>query len=437
MVQILGPPCREPISTAKALVFMPNLTREFAYLLLIFGLMVIPRIMQRFRIPAPITSFGLGMAATLFIGSFSQDVTLSLLSTLGISSLFLFAGLEVDVDDFRVSKWPLLWHLTLRALVLLGMIYFGIDLFGFSWQVSALLALAVVTPSTGFILDTLPSLDITEEERYWVRMKAISGELFALVVLFIALQSGSVVTLAWSASALAGMIIGVPLLFIWLGKTVIPHARGSEFSLLLMVGVIAAYLTYKLGVYYLVGAFLTGFVAKMLKKRMPLLASNDNLHAIRMFASFFVPFYFFYAGMGVPSGALTGDALLLGVAITVAALPFRVGFMWTQRRFIKGESVMSSLRVATALTPTLIFTLVLAGILRERFGITDSLYGALLVYAGLVTMLPALLMSKVVDYDFLPGDSNDPIAPVAPPAPATPAEMPVLTANEAQPGTGS
>jgi len=403
---------RDTPNLTKASIFMPHLTREFAYLLLIFGLMVIPRIMQRFRIPAPVTSFGLGMAAALFLGSFSQDVTLSLLATLGISSLFLFAGLEVDVDDFRRGKWPLLWHLALRSLVLTALVYLAMNFFGFTWQVSALLALAVVTPSTGFILDTLPMLDINDDERYWIRMKAISGELFALIVLFVVLQSGTLETLAWSTTALTAMIICLPLLFIWLGKTVIPHARGSEFSLLLMVGVIAAYLTYKLGVYYLVGAFLTGFVAKMLRKRLPMLASDENLHAIRMFASFFVPFYFFYKGMGVPSGALTLDSLMLGVGITLVALPFRVGTVWTQRRFIKGETVMGSLRVATALTPTLIFTLVLASILRERFQIPDTLYGALLIYAGMSTILPAMLMTKPVDFDLLPEENPAPELPV-------------------------
>jgi Kef-type K+ transport system membrane component KefB len=239
-----------------------------------------------------------------------------------------------------------------------------------------------------------------------------NSELFALIVLFVVLQSGSLETLAWSTAALTGMIIGVPLLFIWLGSAVIPHARGSEFSLLLMVGVVAAYLTYQLGVYYLVGAFLAGFVAKMLKKRLPMLASDDNLHAIQMFASFFVPFYFFYKGMGVPSGALTQDALILGVAITLVALPFRVSVVWTQRRFIKGETVMSSLRVATALTPTLIFTLVLASILRERYQISDTLYGALLIYAGMSTILPAILMKKPVDFDMLPGENTTSDLPI-------------------------
>jgi Kef-type K+ transport system membrane component KefB len=382
---------------------MPVLTQEVAYLLLIFGLMVVPRVMQRIRIPAPISSFGLGMVAAIFLGSFSQDVTLSLLATLGISSLFLFAGLEVDLDDFSRGKWPLLRHIVFRALSLAGLTYLITHFFDFSWQIGALLSLALVTPSTGFILDTLPALELTDDERYWVRMKAVTGELLALFVLFVVLQSGSLETLAWSSGALLAMILVLPFLFIWLGRVVIPHARGSEFSLLLMVGVIAAFLTYKLGVYYLVGAFLAGFIAKLLRKRMPKLASDENLHAIQMFASFFVPFYFFYKGMGVPVGALTLDALLLGVAITLAALPIRIGLLWTQRRLIQGETAMGSLRVATALVPTLIFTLVLASILRERYHISDVLYGALLIYAGMSTMLPAFFMTKPVDIDMLPG----------------------------------
>lgn len=382
---------------------MTFVSKEIAYLLLIFGLMVIPRVLQRFRLPAPLTSFGLGMGATFLLGALAQDDTLSLLATLGISSLFLFAGLEIELDEFKRGKWPLLGHLALRSLALLVLVFLATSLFAVSWQVAALLALAVLTPSTGFILDTLSGLGLKEDERYWVRIKAVSSELLALVVLFVVLQSDSLPRLAWSGAALAAMVIGLPLFFMALGRAVIPHARGSEFSLLLMVGVLAAYLTYQLGVYYLVGAFLAGFIARLLRQRMPMLASDENLHAIQMFASFFIPFYFFYKGMGVPQGALTLEALLLGVGLTVVALPLRVGTVWLQRRFIKGESAMGSLRVAAALTPTLIFTLVLAGILRERYHIPDTWYGALLIYAGLSTMLPSLVLAKSVDFDVFVG----------------------------------
>ena len=51
--------------------------------------------------------------------------------------------------------------------------------------------------------------------------------------------------------------------------------------------------------YYLVGAFIAGLVARLLHQRM--LASHENLHALRLFASFFVPFYFFNAGTRCPA----------------------------------------------------------------------------------------------------------------------------------------
>ena len=382
---------------------MPIVTSEVAFLLLIFGLMVIPRALQRFRIPAPLTSFGLGMVAAMFLATFVQDDTLALLATLGISSLFLFAGLEIDLDDLRRGKWPLLGHLVVRSISLAAVGYGAMHFFGFAWQVAALLALALLTPSTGFILDTLSGLGLKEEERYWVTIKAVGGELLALLLLFVVLQSGSAQTMALSSAALLAMIVGLPLLFLLLGRVVAPHAPGSEFSLLVMVGLIAAYLSYQLGVYYLMGAFLAGFTARLLRRRLPLMASDENLHAIQMFASFFVPFYFFHKGLDVPTGALTWKALGLGLLLTAVTLPLRTGSVWVQRRFIRGESSLGSLRVATALTPTLIFTLVLATLMRERFQVSDTLYGALLVYAGISTILPSLVLAKAMDFDAFAG----------------------------------
>jgi Kef-type K+ transport system membrane component KefB len=377
---------------------MPVLPRELIYLLLIVGLIIVPRVLQRYRIPAPLTSFGFGMAAALMIGGFEHNDTLALLATLGISSLFLFAGLEIELEDLQRGRWPLLGHLVLRSMTLAGASWLAMQVLGFSWQVAALLALALLTPSTGFILDTLPALGLDEQERYWVKIKAIGGELLALLTLFVVLQSGTATHLLGSSAALLAMIVGLPMLLTLLVRVVVPHAPGSEFSLLVMVGLISAYCTYQLGVYYLVGAFLAGFIARLLRQRLPRLASHENLHAIQMFASFFVPFYFFHKGLSVPGGALTLDALWLGLAFTLVVLPLRVGMLWLQRRFVKGETALGSLRVAVALTPTLIFTLVLATILRERFQIPDALYGGLLFYAGASTLVPSLVLARSVDF---------------------------------------
>src|SRR3546814_3986686 len=124
----------------------------------------------------------------------------------------------------------------------------------------------------------------------------------------------------------------LPILFIAFGRWIVPHAPGSEFSLLVMVGFLAAFITYKLGVYYLVGAFIAGLIARLLRIRMPRLASNDNIHALRLFATFFVPFYFFHAGTLVSRDALSWEALGLGLVITAVVLPLRIGTVWLQRR---------------------------------------------------------------------------------------------------------
>lgn len=375
------------------------MNQDVIYLLLIFALLVIPRAVQRFSVPAPLTCLLFGIGAVLWLGDGAHDAVVNLLAILGISSLFLFAGLEVDLAQLRKGLWPLLLHLLIRSATLMGVAWLAWHYAGLSWQAAGLLALALLTPSTGFIMDSLAQLGLNEEERFWVTSKAIAGELLALVAMFVVMQANDPVQLGLSSLVLAAMLVGLPLLFIGLGRWVAPHAPGSEFSLLVMVGMLAAYITYWLGVYYLVGAFIAGLVARLLQRRMPLLASHDNLHALRLFSSFFVPFYFFNAGTHVPGDALSLEALGLGVLITLVVLPLRLAVIVLQRRMVFGESLRSSLRVALALSPTLIFTLVLAGIMREHFAVPPVLYGALLFYAAVTTLLPSLVFRKALDVD--------------------------------------
>ena len=80
----------------------------FIYLAVVFGLLVIPRALQRFRLPAPLTCFAFGIIVAGFFKPLINDSVISYLSTLGIAALFLFAGLEVDLPSFDGSfhRWP-------------------------------------------------------------------------------------------------------------------------------------------------------------------------------------------------------------------------------------------------------------------------------------------------------------------------------------------
>ena len=343
------------------------MSQELVYLLLIFGLLVIPRALQRLKIPAPITCLALGIGAMLAWGDRTHDPVVVLLSTLGISSLFLFAGLEVEIQALRRGLGRLLVHLGIRVGSMLVVGWLGWRYMDLGWQAAALLALAV---------------------------------------LFVALQAGDPMQFAASSAAMVALLVGLPLLFMALGRWVMPHAPGSEFSLLVMVGMVAAYVTFNLGVYYLVGAFIAGLTARLLQDRMPKLASFDNIHALRLFATFFVPFYFFHAGTGISRDALTWDALLVGLAITAIVLPLRVGMIWLQRRILFKENHESAMRVSVALAPTLVFTLVIAEVLHARFAIPGALFGGLVLYTTLNTMLPSLLLRQPFDID--PLDAGEP-----------------------------
>jgi Kef-type K+ transport system membrane component KefB len=366
--------------------------RTLVYLAMILGLLVVPRALQRFRLPAPLTCFIFGIVGAVLFKTTVDNQVLRVIATLGVASLFLLAGLEVDLVEIRRQLPRLTGHLAIRGVFLIVSAWLAIRYLHMSWQPASLLGLGLFTPSTGFILDTLPRSGLTGSEQTEVSINAIAGEITALLVLLVLSHADSVRTLAVSTGVLLLLIVLTPLFFLALGKYVVPYAPGSEFSLLLMVGIICAVISNAVGVHVLIGAFVAGLVAGLLKSRMTTLASHENLHAVRLFASFFVPFYFFHEGLEVPTGALVLRALLYGLALSIVVLPIRIGKNWVECRYFSRRTSAAGMRVAIALTPTIIFTLVIAGILHKSFHIDDALYGGLLVYATISTILPSFVL---------------------------------------------
>lgn len=393
---------------------------EAAYILLLFGLFVLPRFLQRYRIPSAISSLGLGAILGMGFGLFVHDSTVELLSTFGIVALFLFAGLEADVDELRREARVLAEHVLIR-LVLLGIVArlagWMLDL---ETRPAVLVALALLTPSAGFILESLGRLGVSERERFWIRSKAVASELVALAVLFVTLQSTSMLTLGASALALIGVIVLLPVLFEAFARRIVPHAPRSEFAFLVILAVVCAYATRALGVYYLVGAFVVGMAAQEFRERLPALASEKMLDAVESFASLFVPFYFLHAGLPLMPEDFGLGALALGVLFLVTAIPLRLAVTAWHRKLRLGEPLAVGVRVGASLLPTLVFTLVLAQILKERFAVSPAVFGGLIVYAVVNTMIPAFVL-KLPPPDFeqphaheLPPDDAAAVGYVAP-----------------------
>lgn len=397
---------------------MPDLSPDTQLVILAAVVLLLPRMLQRLRLPSALGALGIGLAAGLSGLEAGRAPTLHLLATLGISALFLFAGMDVDFAELRRGRRVVAGHLAVQSALLAATAALLRALLGLDWAPAVVFALALVTPSTGFILDSLAAFGLGPERSGWVKTKAIATELVALAALFVTVQSGSGASLAVSILVLVLLVAALPWAFRGFARHVLPWAPRSEFTFLVVLAVVAALVTRRLGVYYLVGAFVVGLTTLRLRQRVPELGAPQLVGAVELFASFFTPFYFFEAGYELGQGALGPAALGGGLLLLVLAGPARFLTVALHRWASLGEPARESAGVALSLLPTLVFTLVLAGILRDRFGLAPHLFGALGIYAIGTTLAPGLLLR--------PAAPGRPATTPAPPtsARAAPADAP-------------
>lgn len=333
----------------------------------------------------------MGAGATA-LGLFGNDPTLHLLSTFGIVALFLFAGLDIDGPELRRQAKPLILHGLVWSVLLAAGAAIATLAFGFHVRPAVLIALALLTPSTGFILSSLSGFGLHPPERFAVKTYAIASELLALFVLFFVLQSTSLGRLAFAVAAMVAVVFVIPLAFRLFAKLVAPHAPRSEFAFLLMVAIVCAYATTRLGVYYLVGAFIVGVAAQRFRSELPAMSSEKMVDALESFGSVFIPFYFFHAGTQIVREQLSMRAMLIGLALVVVLIPLRIAFTLFQRHFALHDTMGAARRIGVALVPTLVFTLVIAEILSNTFGTADYVLGALVLYTVINTSIPAFIL---------------------------------------------
>jgi Kef-type K+ transport system membrane component KefB len=158
-------------------------------------------------------------------------------------------------------------------------------------RAAILVALALLTPSTGLILDSIDQIGPGPQETRWVELKAIATEMLALLVLFAVLQSTT------------------------------PARLGISVAVLVVLA---------------------------------------------------------------------------------AMVPLRVLTVVLHRRVALRESTSSGVRVAIAMLPTLVFGLVLAKILRDRFAVSPTIFGGLILYTLVTTIFPVVVFRRALPDDDMP-----------------------------------
>ena len=372
-----------------------DLSLEFQYFILFSVLLLVPKILQRFSLPTAITALFLGILTTLTLGWFQDDQLVLMLSRLGITSLFLFAGMEVEIDELRKDAKFLSIHLIQSVIMTVIVAFAFSSIFAIQLRPALILSLGIMSPSTGFILNSIKGFDYTEKQVHWIRSKAISSELVAIIMMFFVLQTESVASFTKSTGAIIVMILTLPLLFKFFIKRIAPFAKDSEVNFLILIALLCGVITTKLGTYYLVGAFIVGMTAGRFRHFIEIEKSKNFLIAISFFFTFFVPFYFFSAGMSFPVEMLNTTGAIYGAAFLAIFLPLRVITMKASIWFFLKEQWQDNIEITFSLLPTLIFGLVMATILQyDRFDVPPELITGLLIYTIGSSIIPSLFLKK-------------------------------------------
>lgn len=374
---------------------------EYRYIIVLFCVLLLPKILLRYRIPTAITALSLGALCSIFLGWFEGSQVILLLSRLGITSLFLFAGMEIDLDVLKGESKPLLSSVTQFMLLILVSAFITMKVVDLSYQVSLIIAIALFTPSAGFILNSLKNYELNDKEIFWIKLKAISKEIAAVLALFIALKLDNIESFFITIGVIIGMFLILNPLFKFYLNYIAPSAGKSELSFLIIIAFACGILTKKLGTHYLVGGFIVGIVAGQFKHFNEGKDAQRIEDSLQAFFSIFIPFYFFKSGLLITKEFFHLNGLWKGLGLITLLIPLRILSIILSIKFFLPEFWRERKQIAVALTPNLIFGLVIIDILKARFNLETSLLSALLIYTLVASILPAFFLKKsaTVEYD--------------------------------------
>lgn len=368
-----------------------SLSKDLQYLVIFSLVLLLPKILMRFKVPTGISAFAIGAIAAYMYPQIHSDQLVRFLAQIGITSLFVFAGMEVNFEELKEERKYLTGYI-IKSLIFIGLASVGLNYyFDLSAQNSLLLALGILTPSAGFIINSLHSFKIGEDQEYWVKSKAISKEVISVILLFIALQANDLKSLGLSFVFFAIMFMILPIIFRLFFKFIAPLAPNMEVPFLVAISLIAGVISKELGAYYIVGAFIVGLVGSSFKKQI---FKNDEEHILKSLSSFFIvflPFYFFYAGANLSIDQFTQKAVTIGSVLCLVFVPLRFVLNSTSIKLLLKDFTKRPYKISLSLIPTLIFGLVIAGILQERADFPQEIAYALIFYTIATSLLPTIL----------------------------------------------
>ncbi|MCB0415258.1 MAG: cation:proton antiporter [Bdellovibrionales bacterium] len=126
------------------------------------------------------------------------------------------------------------------------------------------------------------------------------------------------------------------------------------------------------------------------------------LYSISFFATLLIPFYFFKAGLNIDVSLLSLNSLWYGLAFLVIFVPIRYANVFMSLHFFLPGCWKSRYQISLSLMPTLIFGLVIASILRDKYEVSPDVVNGLIIYTLVSSIIPSVLLKAAPPEEYDP-----------------------------------
>lgn len=295
------------------------------FVLVLFIILISPLVLRRLRIPGII---GLILAGALIgphgLNILQRDASIVLFGTVGMLYIMFLAGIEIDMVQFKRSRYRSLFFgmVTFLFPQVIGTIvsYYllGLDV------APAILLASMFASHTLITYPVVSKLGLSKTEAVTV---AIGGTLvtntLSLLILSVVVQSESdqLSGLFWIIAALSSLALGfvvfwgIPKLARWFFKT-FESEGSSHFIFVLTVLFLTAFLAQVAHLEAIIGAFLAGIALnRLIPGNSPLMSRIEFVGN-----TLFIPFFLIGVGMLVDVKVLFASKGAVMVALTMVVV---------------------------------------------------------------------------------------------------------------------
>jgi len=326
-----------------------------------------------------------------------HDVTIHLLSELGVILLLFVIGLETDLKKLmEVGGSATAVAIVGVALPLAGGIAFGRFL-GMSMMVSVFLGAALTATSVGITARVLADLGhLQDAESQVILGAAVVDDIIGLVLLTLVgtLAGGGALTVI-GVGRVVLIAFGFVLLAIVIGSRLAPMliraidrinmARGLFFASLVFA-LLLAYIASRVGSAIIIGSFAAGLVLARTHR------GKDIEREVHDIAQFFVPIFFVVVGAAVDLRSMRGDYIWIGLGLTLIGIAGKVA-----AGFVVWKKGLRRLVIGAGMIPRGEVGLIFAQIGLSTKLLSAGLYSAVAMMIMLTTFIAPPLLRRLLE----------------------------------------